>query len=106
MVFDNAGRGRHQVSQAAELITYRACLDLSWPAREKRNSVAGIPDIRLHTAPVRVSQMGPSGFVLGRPVRAVVARENHQGVARKTRLIERAQHAAERVIHRSDEIAV
>src|SRR2546430_7690454 len=40
-----------------------------------------------------VGQMGPRGFVLRRPVRAVVAGENHQGVARKPGVIHGAQHA-------------
>src|SRR5437762_12923455 len=64
------GGSSHEVGQAAQLIADGAGLDLAGPARDERNAMACVPDVRLLTAPVRIGAMSEARFVFRLPVGA------------------------------------
>jgi hypothetical protein len=103
---DQRGERSHHVRQAAELIARRARSDPIRPTRNEWHAVSRLPDVGLLAAIVHVRAMSELPDVRRRPMRAVVAGEDHERVAGELEAVQRLDHPPDGVVHLDDEIAV
>src|SRR4051812_49399401 len=102
----NLSRRPHQVRETAQLIANRSGGNFSGPARQKRDTMSGVPDIGFFAFPTGVGAMGEALLVFRFPVRSVVAGEDDERIAGNAGFVDGAQHLPQRVVHLGYEIAV